>query len=148
MEKEQVLPPPNRHSYSLRRSTLHAKENLKEIDSDHFSVSHADSSFSSKAKRHHGKKIKKSKKNPRYAELSESEDEIETEEQGIEPSPLDLILLNKLPTSQKDLKTFKLEIDKHIQKYRSTFFQEIQNNKGNVTRSQKRSTRALCSFIC
>lgn len=134
MDKSHENPTPLSHSYSLRRSTIYAKDHLYDIESDVQSISNADSSYSLKHKRRHGKKIKKSKKTKRLAETSESEDEQE-EEQGIEPSPLDIILLNKLPVAQKDLKAFKIELDKHIQKYRTLFFQEIQNNKRELNRN-------------
>ena len=124
------------NTYSLRKSTIYAKEHLHELENDIQSVSYADSSFSSKPKRRHGKKIKKHNKSKRLVESSGSEEEND-EEEGIEPNSFDVILLNKLPAGQKELKAFKLEVDKHVQKYKTAFFQEIQNTKRKLTRDEK-----------
>ena len=123
-------------SYSLRRSTIYAKEHLKENLSEVYSVSNADSSYSSKPRKRKLRKTKTSKREKKCIETSESEMGAE-EAPGIEPNALDMILLNKLPTSQKDLRLFKLEIDKHVQKYRNSFFADVQSNKREFIRKQK-----------
>ena len=145
MENQRDPIPPSKHGYSLRRSTLYAKEHFCEIESDKHSLSNAGSSYSSKPRHRNGRRIKKTRNSKKAIESSESEED--EEPRGIEPNPLDLILLNKLPANQRDLRIFKTELDKHMQKFRSSFFCETQNTKRNITRVKKRSTRVMRSIV-